>query len=106
MIAIRRTRPAESQRGTTAILALWLVAQPNPGQFDRYRTGPSIARLTDPMITHHRAVVVGCRRQADVARDFPAILEPSIEYLCREYAGGFAARLREISASLLAIGWF
>ena len=43
--------------------------------------------LLDSLVTHNGAAVVGRRRQANIARDFPSVLELSIEYLGREDAG-------------------
>src|SRR4249920_2560455 len=66
-------------------LAAGLVAKPEPCELDH---GRPCARVSSPAyapITVHTAALVGHRRDADVARNLPAVVECPIEYLSCEH---------------------
>src|SRR5260370_40516065 len=62
-------------------LAARLVAKPEPCELDHSRPCARVSRPADPPIAIHTAALVGHWCDADVARDLPAVVEWTREYL-------------------------
>ena len=55
--------------------ALWLMAQPAPGDFDGHRPHQIIAGLADPLFVVFVAALKGCRGQAGQGAEFAAVMK-------------------------------
>src|SRR5450759_3635901 len=68
-------------------LAARLVAKPEPCELDHSRPCARVSGPANAPIAIHTAALVGHWCDADVARDLPAVVKRTIEYLTREHGG-------------------
>src|SRR5882724_12907950 len=62
-------------------LAVRLMPQPQPGQFDRGATGARIARLADALVAVDPAALPRTGRQPEIAPDLAPVAEVLVEHL-------------------------
>src|ERR1700754_5086828 len=73
---------------------IWLMAKPEPCEFDRFVAGPMIARLADPLLAIDAATLPGTLWQAAIAGDLAPVAEVLVEQLIHQRrAEGGADRL-------------
>ena len=73
---MRRTRPLSSHAPVIpeGQFAFRLVPEPQPSHLHGDHARPRVAGFVDLLVVFGISAVIGCRRQADIAGDLPAIL--------------------------------
>src|ERR1700757_2001302 len=67
--------------------AVRLMAEPEPGQFDRLLTGAPIAGLADALLAVDAATLPGTGRQSAIACDLTPVAEILVEHLVHQRGG-------------------
>src|SRR3546814_9568252 len=65
--------------------ALWLVAQPEPGELDEGRPRAWVPCAADAPVPIHRPALMRHRRHSDIDRELTASAESAIEDLARQH---------------------
>jgi len=76
-----------------------LMPYPQPGELDHGGPCTRISRPTNPPIAVHTSTLVGHRRDADVARNLPTVVERSIEYFACQHGREVIANASDATES-------
>src|SRR6185437_9737132 len=88
-------------------LAVRLMPQPQPGQFDRGAAGARIARLADALLTIDPAALPWTGGQSEIARDLTPVAKVLVEHLaaqCRRECRAEAFEAKQERAALGHLG--
>src|SRR5258708_14329749 len=80
-------RGTDTRAEPDAQIAVGLIAQPQPGEFDPGGSSLAVASLADPLVMRHVSALEWARREADIARQLAAIVEVTMEYLANQHRG-------------------
>src|ERR1700740_2529472 len=80
-------RGTDTRPEPDAQIAVGLIAQPQPGEFDPGGSPLAVAGLADPLVVGHVSALKRARRVADITRQLAAIVEVTMEYLANQHRG-------------------
>src|SRR5215470_20284318 len=73
-------RATDTRPEPDAQIAVGLIAQPQPGEFDPGGSSLVVASFADPLVMRHVSALERARREADITRQLAAIVEVTMEY--------------------------
>src|SRR5580704_6225927 len=97
-------RGTDTRPEPDAQIAVGLIAQPQPGEFDPGGSPLAVAGLADPLIMGHVSALKRARRVADITRELAAIVEVTMEYLANQHRGKLRADRLELMEILDFLG--
>jgi hypothetical protein len=80
-------RGTDTRPEPDAQIAVGLIAQPQPGEFDPGGSPLAVAGLADLLFMGHVSALKRARRVADLTRQLAAIVEFTMEYLANQTPG-------------------
>src|SRR3981189_567445 len=80
-------RGTDTRPEPDAQIAVGLIAQPQPGEFDPGGSSLAVTSLADPLVMRHVSALERARREADITRQLAAIVEVTMEYLANQHRG-------------------
>ena len=86
-------RGTDTRPEPDAQIAVGLIAQLQPGEFDPGGSPLAVAGLADPLVVGHVSALKRARRVADITRQLAAIVEVTMEYLANQHRGKLRAEL-------------
>jgi hypothetical protein len=87
-------RGTDTRPEPDAQIAVGLIAQPQPGEFDPGGSPLAVTGLADPLVMGHVSALKRARRVADITRQLAAIVEFAMEYLANQHCGKLCAGAR------------
>src|SRR5882757_3783009 len=75
-------RGTDTRPEPDAQIAVGLIAQPQPGEFDPGGSSLAVTSLADPLVMRHVSALERARREADITRQLAAIVEAFGAPLC------------------------
>src|SRR3984893_12490624 len=87
-----------------AQIAVGLIAQPQPGEFDPGGSPLAVAGLADPLVMRHVSALERARREADITRQLAAIVEVTMKYLANQHRGKLRTDRLELMENLDLLG--
>src|ERR1700688_1121414 len=97
-------RGTDTRPEPDAQIAVGLIAQPQPGEFDPSGSPLAVAGLADPLVMGHGSALKRARRVADITRQLAAIVEVTMEYLANQHRGKLRADRLELMEILDFLG--
>src|SRR3981189_1382043 len=80
-------RGTDTRPEPDAQIAVGLIAQPQPGEFDPGGSSLAVTSLADPLVMRHVSALERARREADITPQLAAIVEVTMEYLANQHRG-------------------
>ena len=84
--------------------AVWLVSQPEPGQFHQCQTSELGPGLVDPAISRSLTAGIGARRKTQERCEMTSVLEVPVKDLCHQDRGGDFTNTTHLSQTLNLLG--
>src|ERR1700719_5661 len=97
-------RGTDTRPEPDAQIAVGLIAQPQPGEFDPGGSPLAVAGLADPLVMRHVSALERARREADITRQLAAIVEVTMKYLANQHRGKLRTDRLELMEILDLLG--
>src|SRR6202008_1642549 len=89
-------RGADTRPEPDAQIAVGLIAQPQPGEFDPSGSPLAVAGLADPSLVRRAPALERARRHANKTRQLAPVVQATMEYLADQHRGKLRADRPEL----------